>query len=177
VTGLAAASVVALAYAPQQGGGRLAAYTVSTHTDGTVHVTWDEAEYFSNHAGLEKALRKAGFPVVIKEGTFCVGAGDDTSLDLNGTGPGVSSVVSVKGDGTGRDKAGVTFVYNPAAMPAGKQLFIGYLNRAQLAVTHGRPGSVERIVSTGALTCTAQAPPPGPAKGPAEAPKATENKY
>ena len=48
-------------------------------------------------------------------------------------------------------------------MPAGKQLFIGYLSPAQLAVTHGQPGSVERLVSTGVpLTCTTQAPPPGP---------------
>ena len=45
-------------------------------------------------------------------------------------------------------------------MPAGKQLFIGYLNPAQLAVTGGAPGSVERLVSTGVpLTCTTQAPP------------------
>jgi hypothetical protein len=45
-------------------------------------------------------------------------------------------------------------------MPAGKQLFIGYLNSAQLAVTQGRPGSVERLVSTGVtLTCTTTAPP------------------
>jgi hypothetical protein len=48
-------------------------------------------------------------------------------------------------------------------MPAGKQLFIGYLSDAQLAVTHGHPGSVERLISTGVpLTCTTQAPPPGP---------------
>jgi hypothetical protein len=64
----------------------------------------------------------------------------------------------MKGESTGRDK--VTFVFTPSAMPAGKQLFIGYLNSAQLAVTQGRPGSVERLVSTGVtLTCTTTAPP------------------
>jgi hypothetical protein len=44
-------------------------------------------------------------------------------------------------------------------MPAGKQLFIGYLNAAQLSASGGRPGSVERLVPTGVtLDCTTQAP-------------------
>ena len=39
------------------------------------------------------------------------------------------------------------------------ELFIGYLSPAQLAVTQGQPGSVERLVPTGVpLTCTTQAP-------------------
>ncbi|MCX4991348.1 hypothetical protein OOK38_21695 [Streptomyces sp. NBC_00568] len=52
--------------------------------------------------------------------------------------------------------AGTTSVtgYDRAAVPARTQLFIGCLNRAQLAVTQGRPGSVERLVPTGVhLTC------------------------
>jgi hypothetical protein len=54
-------------------------------------------------------------------------------------------------------------------MPAGKQLFIGYLTPAQLAVTGGQPGSVERLVSTGVpLTCTTQAPPANHKAGPVE---------
>jgi hypothetical protein len=45
-------------------------------------------------------------------------------------------------------------------MPAGQQLFIGYLSPAQLAAVHGNPGSVERLVPTGVpLTCDTQAPP------------------
>jgi hypothetical protein len=55
----------------------------------------------------------------------------------------------------------VVFVFTPSAMPAGDELFIGYLSPAQLAVTRGRPGSVERLVPRGApLTCTTQAPAP-----------------
>ena len=46
------------------------------------------------------------------------------------------------------------------ALPAGDELFIGYLSAAQLAITHGAPGSVERLVPTNAtLTCTTTAPP------------------
>ncbi|WP_432172717.1 hypothetical protein [Streptomyces sp. Tue6028] len=58
------------------------------------------------------------------------------------------------------DDGRVTFVFTPSAMPEAKQLFIGYLNAEQLQVTHGRPGSVERLVPTDEpLTCTTQAPP------------------
>ena len=40
----------------------------------------------------------------------------------------------------------MVFTFTPSAMPAGEELFIGYLSPSQLAVTHGRPGSVERLV-------------------------------
>ncbi len=134
-----------------------AAYTVDSKTDGTVHVTWDKRQYFRDHAGLEAALRAAGFPVLIEVGEFCRGPQDNGTLDPSGVGPGVDRVM--KGEREGAKK--VTFVFLPSAMPAGMQLFIGYLTPAQLAVTHGFPGSVERLVPTGVpLTCTTTAPPP-----------------
>jgi RNA polymerase sigma-70 factor (ECF subfamily) len=56
---------------------------------------------------------------------------------------------------------GLTVAEAAAAMPAGEELFIGYLSPAQLAITHGQPGSVERLVPTGVpLACTTQAPAP-----------------
>jgi hypothetical protein len=133
------------------------AYTVARGANGTVKVTWDKQRYFDDRAGLEKALRAAGYPVLIKVGEFCAGPGDDTTLDPSGGGPGVDRVVKRTAEADGK----VTFEFDPAAVPAGKELFIGYLNDAQLAVTHGAPGSVERLVSTGVpLTCTSVAPPP-----------------
>ncbi len=75
-------------------------------------------------------------------------------LDPAGVGPGVTRVMK----GERRRDDTVVFVFTPSAMPAGKQLFIGYLSPSQLAVTHGQPGSVQRLVSTGVpLTCTTQA--------------------
>jgi hypothetical protein len=136
---------------------RTAAFTVDRYTDGTVHVTWDKSQYIQDHAGLQQALREAGFPVLIKEGVFCKGPQDDGSLNPSGVGPGVGQVMKgeQRADGT------VVFIFTPSAMPAGEELFIGYLSPSQLAVTHGRPGSVERLVPTGVpLTCTSQAPPP-----------------
>ena len=139
---------------------RTAAFSVDTYADGTVHLTWDKRQYIQfsrNIAGLQQALRQAGLPVLVKEGVFCKGPHDSGYLDPSGVGPGVGQVM--KGvDGPG---GAVDFVFTPTAMPAGHELFIGYLSPSQLAITHGRPGSVERLVPTGVpLTCTTQAPLP-----------------
>jgi hypothetical protein len=133
-----------------------AAYTVDSNPDGSVRVTWDKEKYFQDHAGLQAALRQAGFPVLIKVGEFCKGPQDDGTLNPGGIGAGVDRVM--KGERSSDGKK-VTFVFTPSAMPAGKQLFIGYLTPAQQAA-NGRLGSVERLVPTGVtLTCTTDAPP------------------
>ncbi|MHB9759677.1 hypothetical protein ACYBSK_35300 [Streptomyces sp. BYX5S] len=134
---------------------RNAAYTVDTKTDGTVHVTWDKDRYFADHAGVEQALRQAGFPVLMKVGEFCAGPGEG-DVGPRGTGPGVERVMRGEREDDGR----VTFVFTPSAMPHGKQLFIGYLNAEQLKVTKGRPGSIERLVPTdeSSLVCSPRLP-------------------
>jgi hypothetical protein len=135
---------------------RTVAYTVDSHPDGTIHVTWQKNKYFQDRQGLQRALSAAGFPVLIREGVFCKGPADNGPLDDSGQGAGVAAVMTGEqlADGT------VVFVFTPSAMPPGDELFIGYLSPAQLAVTQGRPGSVERLVPTGvALTCTSQPPP------------------
>lgn len=138
---------------------RTVAYTVDSQNDGTVRVTWDKQRYFEDHQGLQGALRGAGFPVLIKEGEFCRGPHDADTLNPSGVGPGVETVM--KGERGSNQK--VTFVFTPAAMPAGTQLFIGYLSPAQLAAVGGNPGSVERLVPAGVpLTCTTEPPPANP---------------
>ncbi len=135
---------------------RTVAYTLDSQRDGTVRVTWDKQRYFQDHDGLQAALRRAGFPVLIKVGQFCRGPQDAGLLDPSGVGPGVEKVM--KGESASGGK--VTFVFSPAAMPAGTQLFIGYLSPAQLTAVGGNPGSVERLVpAQGPLTCTTQPPP------------------
>ncbi len=135
-----------------------AAFTVAKRADGTIRVTWDKARYIEGSpdiAGLQRALRAAGFPVLVREGVFCAGPHDSGQLGAGGVGTGVGAVM------TGQDGAGgdVVFIFTPSAMPAGEELFIGYLSPAQLAITHGRPGSVERLVPTGVpLTCTSHLP-------------------
>jgi hypothetical protein len=135
---------------------RTAGFTVDSSTDGTIRVTWDKSQYFQDRQELQQALRAAGLPVLIKEGVFCKGPQDNGYLDASGEGAGVSAVMS----GEGQAGGAVVFVFTPSAMPPGEELFIGYLSPSQLAVTHGRPASVERLVPAGvALTCTTQPPP------------------
>ena len=137
---------------------RTVAYTIKSNADGTVTV-WTKQAYFDDPTGLQSALRNAGFPVLIKVGEFCRGPNDDGYLDPSGQGRGVQAVMT-PGDNSNGD---VEFTFDPKAMPANTQLFIGYLSPAQLAVTDGNPGSVERLVPTDTpLICTTQAPPPNP---------------
>ncbi|MEV6478433.1 hypothetical protein [Streptomyces sp. NPDC051576] len=137
---------------------RTAAYTVDSLKNGSVRVSWDKQAYFDDHAGLAKALHDAGFPVLIKVGEFCKGTDDPGTLDRSGTGPGVNDVRTAHREGD--DK--VVFDFDPAAMPAGKQMFIGYLTAdQQKAGSGGRVvGSVERIVptDTSQLTCSGDVP-------------------
>lgn len=136
---------------------RTAAFTLDGRADGTLRVTWDKEKYFTDHAGLQSALRAAGFPVLIKEGVFCRGPHDDGHLSPSGTGDGVERVMR----GDRRRDGRVSFIFDPRAVPAGQQLFIGYLSPAQLAAVGGNPGSVERLVPrTGRLTCDTRPPSP-----------------
>ena len=175
-TGIAVAAAAVFAFAgptldgrsaaPSPAGGgtvhiKTAAFTVDTNADGTVRVTWDKGKYIQNTremASLQRALRQAAFPVLIRQGVFCKGPHDSGQLGEGGVGPGVDKVM------TGQNEAGgkVTFTFTPSAMPAGEELFIGYLSPAQVAITHGRPGSIERLVPAGVpLTCTTQLPVAG----------------
>jgi hypothetical protein len=139
---------------------RTASFSVDTDSDGTVRVTWNKSQYIQDAkdiAVLQRALREAGFPVLIKEGVFCQGPHDNGDLGPSGVGPGVGRVMQ----GANGPDGSVVFTFAPAAMPAGEELFIGYLSPSQVAITHGQPGSVERLVPTGVpLTCTTQAPLP-----------------
>jgi len=133
-----------------------AAYTVESEPDGSITVTWTKRDYFQDPVGLQAALQKAGFPVLVKVGEFCKGPSDDGYLDPSGEGRGLDQVMQASKDSNDR----VVFTFNRSALPAGTELFIGYLSPAELAITHGAPGSVERLVPTDTtLTCTTEAPP------------------
>jgi hypothetical protein len=209
--GVVAAAGLAVAVtanaAPDPAGGvhvHTAAFTVDSAADGSVRIAWDKQRYFTDHEGLQAALRQAGIPVLVKVGEFCVGPRDDPSVTPSGAGPGIDGVMHGERQ-DGKDHAGdkpggnrseeagskadkrkvneadnpedgkpagdgadagpaepVQLVFTPSAIPAGKQLFIGYLSPAQLAVTDGHPGSIERLVPIdGPLTCTTDLPTGG----------------
>jgi hypothetical protein len=132
-----------------------AAFTVDHYADGTVSVSWAKSRYFSDPAGLQRALQRAGLPTLVKSGEFCKGPGEDGSLNVHGQGPGIDRIMTGRRNFDGS----VSLVFDPAAVPAGEELFIGYLTPAQLAVTDGHPGSVERLVPVaGPLSCTSTLP-------------------
>src|SRR5262249_17354835 len=113
--------------------------------------TWQKQRYFKDRDALEAALRAAGMPVLMRVGEFCAGPNDDTTVSDSGVGPGVDKVMKGRSSGDGT----VVFDFYPSAMPKGKELFIVCRSPAQLEVTGGRPGSVERLISADApLTCT-----------------------
>jgi hypothetical protein len=134
---------------------RTIAYSVDSQPDGTVKATWSKQRYFDDHDGLEKALRDAGFPVVMKSGEFCKAPGaSDSELDASGVGAGVGDVMH--GDRDAEDE--VIFTFDPAQLPADTELFIGYFTPEQRAA-NGRVGSIERLVPQDtALTCTTVVP-------------------
>lgn len=144
---------------------QLDGFTVDADGHGNVDVTWDKSKYFSDPAGLQSALDRAGFPVLVKFGEFCKGASDSGTLDVHGQGPGVDAVMT----GERVSASVVRFTFHTDKVPAGQELFIGYLSPAQLQTTHGNPGSVERLVPRqGPLTCTTTPPPPNPLIPPSE---------
>ena len=110
-----------------------AAYTVETQPNGTVTVTWTKQGYFQDPSGLQAALQKAGFPVLVKVGEFCKGPGDDGYLDPSGVGSGVDQVMQASTTATVRSFSPSTDLRCLQA----HELFIGYLSAAQLAITHG----------------------------------------
>jgi hypothetical protein len=88
--------VTARATVPRRAGPvhiRMAAFTVDSYDDGTIHVTWDKSRSFQDRRGLQQALRAAGLPVLIKDGVFCKGPQDSGYLDASGEGAGVSAVM------------------------------------------------------------------------------------
>jgi hypothetical protein len=139
---------------------RTAAFTVNSSVGGAVRVTWYKSQYIKagqDSAALQQALRQAGFPVLIKEGVFCAGPHDSAAVGPGGVGSGVDRVMR----GESQPDGDVVFTFTPSAMPPGEELFIGFLSPSQLAVTGGRPGSVERLVPAGVpLTCTSRLPLP-----------------
>jgi hypothetical protein len=170
---VAAFSQPSTAPAPSAGGGGTvagaqvhiheAAFAVDTQSDGSLKVTWDKQRFITDHAGLVAALRQAGMPVTTREGEFCAAPGDNPTPGPAGDDPAVDLVLKSQSDAP--DK--VTFVFTPSAMPAGKQLFIGYLTPAQLEITQGRPGAILRLVpASGPLACTTTVPPSLPRPAP-----------
>ena len=136
----------ALGAAPNDGTGtiRTAAFTLTRNANGTDTLTFSNGQ-MADPAALQQALAQHGIPALVKTGIICWSSPAPTS----------SGVLTVeRPDGTpvlsGPHRVSIdndVTVINPAAMPTGTELFIGYFNSGRIHELH--PG----LIYTSSYTC------------------------
>ena len=140
----------ALGAAPNGGTGtiRTAAFTLTRNANGTDTLTLSNSQMI-NPTALQQALAQDGIPALIKTGTIC-------SSNPAPPGPASIGVLTVeRPDGTPVPSSahrvkidGDVTVINPAAMPAGTELFFGYFNSGRIHAL--QPG----LIYTHSYTCS-----------------------
>jgi hypothetical protein len=157
--------------APGRGAGtiRTADFTLTSYTNGTVGLTLKQ---LFDPGELQKALAKAGIPALVKTNTYCAshpaGPSPAGTGVLAGAGPGkgkagpavpspgggvwLSVTLPVKPSQLPPNENPVTWVINPAAIPAGTTLFIGSFPIVQTIFMD--------LLNTGSYTCSSAQQPP-----------------
>lgn len=159
VTGVAAGTALALGLtgvvgatpARSTGTIRTVTFTLTRNANGTDTLTLTNSQ-MADPATLQKALARDGIPALVKTGTIC----------SSNPAPPSSGVLTIeRPDGTpvhpSAHPVNITNdvnVINPAAMPAGTELFIGYLNSGRVHAIH--PG----LIYTSSYTCSYGGQPP-----------------
>jgi hypothetical protein len=154
VAGVAASAILALGLAGTFGSGsrtpahgpgiiRTAAFTLAKNANGTATLTLTQDQVF-NPGALQQALQQDGIPALVKTGSYC-------SSNPSPPGGAWSATLSLQlPDGTPvtPDQAvpsDAVTVINPAAMPAGTELFFGY--------SHSDRTLVGDLIYTSSYTC------------------------
>jgi hypothetical protein len=122
---------------------KLTAYSVATHSDGTVTLSLGRDQIFSPSA-LRQALAHAGVPAIVKVGSVCYVAHPPQAQG------GVFPVSAPTRETGGRTVTTIT----PSLIPAGAELSIGYFR-----VPSGGGVHITLVPTTGPLTCTRNPPP------------------
>ncbi len=142
------AGVLAGGAAPALAGGqvRTTAFTLVKNANGTVTLTLTMGQMF-NPIALQQALAQDGIPALVKTGTDCTSdpepgaAADVLTVELPDGSPVTGtpgSRVQIPGDAVN--------VIDPAAIPAGAELFFDYLNNHSLMF---------HLIDAGSHTCAA----------------------
>ena len=154
---------------PQTG----AAFTLTSYTNGTVSLKLSQ---LFDPAALQQALTQHGIPALVKIGSYCSSSPAAPSPVRLGVLPGASPAPAgtrhraTPGLGNGRGiwqavtlpvkpsqlapmVDPISMMINPAAMPAGTELFIGYFDLVQTIVVD--------LIYTGSHTCSNAQQPPG----------------
>ena len=156
--------------APGRGTGTIqtADFTLTSYTNGTVGLTLKQ---LFDPGALQQALAKAGIPALVKTNTYCAshpaGPSPASTGVLVGTGrqqkahpavpsPGggvwLSVTLPVKPSQLPPNENPVTWVINPAAIPAGTTLFIGSFPIVQTIFMD--------LLNSGSYTCNSAQQPP-----------------
>jgi len=169
VTGIAGVTALALGLAGVFGGHnpgrvgttiRTAAFTLAENANGTDTLTLTADQVF-NPAALQQALQQDGIPALVQTGSYC-------SSSPAPPGPAWAATLSLQlPDGTPVSPnqpvpADADTVINPAAMPAGTELFFGYFNSGNTLTGN--------LIYTSSYTCSSN-PPAGGAPGPSGSPR------
>jgi len=166
----------ALGAAPTcNGTAQTAAFTLTSYTNGTVSLKLSQV---FDPAALQRALAQHGTRALVKVGSYCSSSpAAPSSIRLGvlpGASPGPAGTRRRAAPGLGNGQGiwesvtlpvkpsqlapmvdPISMVINPAAMPAGTELFIGYFDLAQTIVVN--------LIYTSSHTCrNTQQPPGGP---------------
>lgn len=155
---LAAALGGSPASAPRAGTIQTTAFTLAENANGTVTLTLTQGQMFDSSV-LQRALARDGIPALVKIGTFCGSYPAVPWADAR-------AVWSVRlPDGTRVPEATLGHqqpippdavdVINPAAIPAGTELFFDYVNHDQTLI--GDP-----LIYTSSYSCIKGSPPETP---------------
>ncbi len=164
VAGIAGVTALALGLAgvfgghsPERAGTtiRTAAFTLAQNANGTDTLTLTQDQVF-NPGALQQALQQDGIPALVETGSYC-------SSSPAPPGPAWAATLSLQlPDGTPVSPnqpvpSDVVTVINPAAMPAGTELFFGYFDSNRTLAGN--------LIYTNSYTCSSN-PPAGSAHGP-----------
>jgi hypothetical protein len=134
---------------------RTASFTLVSNSDGTATLTINPKELL-DPAALQSDLAQYGIPARVTSGSFC--SSDPAPAGFSQVMPGQPA-----GSGTGTPQSGVqpTITIDPAAMPAGAELSVGYFR-----LSSGEQQADVVLIDTSSYTCTSTPPDPnGPPAG------------
>jgi hypothetical protein len=126
---------------------RTAAFTLVSNSDGTATLTINPKELL-NPAALQSDLEHYGIPAKVTAGSFC--SSDPAPAGFSQVVPGRPA-----GPDTGTPQSGgrPTITIDPAAMPAGAELSVGYFQ-----LPSGEQQADVVLIDTSSYTCTSTPP-------------------
>ncbi len=157
VGGLAAATVLALGMsgtftpAAKLGTIRTAAYTLRHNANGTDTLTLNPLELL-NPSELQSDFAQYGIPARVTSGSYCTSDPAPAGFSQVVSGP--------TGQGSGREGSGPqpTITIDPAQIPSGTELSVGYFHVSTGPDPHPEQQANMSLINTSAYTCSTTPP-------------------